>query len=120
LVRYYLAFPDHDQRQRIDIPFNIFLHQFMRSDDPVFHDHPWKYFTIILRGGYWEHTPNGKFWRGPGHFRFNNGDYHWIECPEPGKTWTLFFRGRKKKEWGFLVDGQWIHWAEYLDMTRKV
>ena len=118
LVRYYLAFPDHDQRQRKDIPFNIFLHQFMQSDEPVFHDHPWSYFTIILKGGYWEHTPEGKFWRGPGHFRFNRVGYHWIECPEPGKTWTLFFRGKKNREWGFFVEGEWVHLNIYIFSER--
>jgi len=119
LIRYYLAYPDHDQRQRKDIPFNIFLHQFMLSDEPVMHDHPWSYFTIILKGGYYEHTPSGTFWRGPGSFRFNRGGYHWIECPEPGKTWTLFFRGRTKQSWGFLVDKRWVHWQRYLEDMRK-
>ena len=23
------------------------------------------------KGGYWEHIPEGKFWRGPGSFRFS-------------------------------------------------
>ena len=36
----------------------------MRSDDPIMHNHPWAFFTVILKGGYWEHTPvfdKGKF-----------------------------------------------------------
>lgn len=75
LERYYLAFPDSVHRERKDIPFNTFLHRFMRSDDPVFHNHPWNWYcTVILKGGYWEHTPWGTKWRGPGHVRYQRGN----------------------------------------------
>lgn len=125
LERYYIAWPDSEKRQRKDIPFNCFLHRFMRSDDPVFHNHPWKWYrTVILKGGYWEHTPWGTEWRGVGHTRYVVGDklvpyprsitipiklgtntishkfslihqdLHWVEVPKPGETWTLFIRGR--------------------------
>ena len=74
LERYYISWPDSEQRERKDIPFNIFLHNFARSDDPVYHTHPWDwYFTLILKGGYWEHTPWGTTWRGPGTWKFQKG-----------------------------------------------
>ena len=69
--RYYLLFKD-----RKKFPFNVTLHKIVKSDDPIFHDHPWPYLTVILKGGYYEHTPffdnEGKMigelsrWRGPG------------------------------------------------------
>jgi hypothetical protein len=119
LNRWYLAYPDRDQRQRKDIPFNVFIHQFMQSDRPVLHDHPWWFFSIILKGGYWEHLEDGsRKWRGPGSMRFNGGSYHWIEIEEPGKTWTLFIRGRTIRDWGFLHEGQWMYWDTYLKMMR--
>ena len=65
LIRYYLFLID-----RVKFPFNLTLHKILVSDLDDLHDHPWDYFTIILKGGYYEHTPEGKFWRGPGHFRF--------------------------------------------------
>jgi hypothetical protein len=35
--------------------FNIFVHHIMRSDDdPDPHDHPWWFFTLVLRGGYYD------------------------------------------------------------------
>jgi hypothetical protein len=44
--------------------FNIYLHHFLRSDnDRHFHDHPWHFLTILLAGGYIEHTPCGTFRR---------------------------------------------------------
>jgi len=71
LTRYYLAYKDQVDGERTDIPGNIFLHHFHKSDSPVFHDHPFSYLTIILKGGYWEHKPDHegfdrRVWRGPG------------------------------------------------------
>ena len=53
LERYYLFLKDRGER----FPFNVFLHKFLKSDPDDVHDHPWPYFTIILRGGYWEWIP---------------------------------------------------------------
>lgn len=143
LNRWYVAYPDSVMRERKDIKFNTFVHQFMASDDPVFHNHPWLwYHTIILKGGYWEHTPWGTFWRGPGHMRRVIGnkwvpyqqanmvapvlipsDLHWVEVPKSGETWTLFTRGRNHGwDWGFVPNpetGQWTQHQEYLASVRK-
>lgn len=137
LTRYYLLHKDGTK----GIKFNVFLHQFMASDDPVFHCHPWNWYaSLILKGGYHEHTPWGTWWRGPGHFRFTNcedvrslrqGDpyaplvpcnLHWVEIPKKGETWTLFIRGRSVKDWGFMpnpVTGEIIHHEQYLAQYRK-
>lgn len=55
---------------------NIYYHVVLRSDDDrALHDHPWWNFSIVLEGGYYEHTilPGGvhrKVWYGPGSVRF--------------------------------------------------
>ena len=99
LERYYLFLKD-----RGTFPFNIFLHKFLKSDPDDLHDHPWRYFTFILRGGYWEYTPTGKHWRGPGHFRVCNSEsLHRIEV-EPGvHAWSLFIPFSKVRESGALL-----------------
>lgn len=125
LNRYYLFLKDRDR-----FPFNVFLHQFLRSDPDDLHDHPWPYATLILKGGYWEWIPifeskgdypdpvtapprqivgEKKVWRGPGHFRICKATtYHRIEV-EPGvDCWTLFIPGPQKREWGFLTHVNWI------------
>jgi len=66
LTRYYLFL-----KNRKWFPFNVFLHNFHKGDLDDLHDHPWPYLTIIIRGGYWEHTPKGRFWRAPGHIRIS-------------------------------------------------
>jgi hypothetical protein len=124
--RYYLFLKD-----RTWFPFNVTLHKIVRSDDPIMHDHPWSYMTIVLKGGYWEHTPvcnkDGKMfaefqtWRGPGSIiKRSAGEYHWLELEEGKPATTLFFMGRQQREWGFLVQvkkgmHRWIKWTDYLD-----
>ena len=126
--RYYIFLKD-----RKNFPFNITLHRIKKSDDPIMHDHPWPYMTIILKGGYWEHTPvsdeNGKqiaevsIWRGPGSIiKRSAKEYHWLELDENvGPVTTLFFMGPQQREWGFLSKNKWIDHVTYLrNITKPV
>jgi hypothetical protein len=124
LTRYYLFLKD---RKRF--PFNVFLHKFHKGDPDDVHDHPWPYATLILKGGYYEWVPQfdsqGKkfgeiaHWRGPGHFRICSAtSYHRIELDPSVTAWTLFMPGPQKREWGFLVNNQWIHNEKYLNEKK--
>ena len=118
LERYYVFLKD-----RKSFPFNIFIHKFLKSDPDDLHDHPWSYFTFILKGGYYEWVPGNncevRLWRGPGHFRMCKAEsLHRIEL-KPGVTcWTVFMPFVKVREWGFISKGKWIQWEEYL--TRRL
>jgi hypothetical protein len=119
MERYYLLFGDKltEQEAARALPFNIMLHRICLSDPDELHDHPWWYATLILKGGYWEVTPEGRYWRGPGHFRLRPPQsLHRLEVPEnsPG-SWSLFFRGPKLKNWGFLQGNQWVDHKTYLE-----
>ena len=103
--RYYLFLKD-----RKWFPFNVTLHKIVRSDDPIMHDHPWPYLTIVLKGGYYEHTPlfdsKGKMigsireWKGPGSvIKRGAEEYHWLELDDEKPATTLFFMGPKVREW---------------------
>src|SRR6266478_4256458 len=51
LIRYFIYKPRTKGRGR------IYLHHIMRSDyDRAMHDHPWSFKSILLWGGYREHT----------------------------------------------------------------
>jgi hypothetical protein len=115
LERYYLFLKD---RQRF--PFNVFLHKFLKSDPDDLHDHPWPYATLILKGGYWETTPEGRFWRSPGHFRICKAkSLHRIELDPSVECWTVFMPGPKQREWGFIKNGIWTQWEQYLAGRAK-
>lgn len=115
LTRYYLFLKD-----RKWFPFNIFLHNFHKSDPDDLHDHPWPFVTVILKGGYWEHTPKGKFWRGAGTINWaGSKSLHRVEL-EPGvDTWTLFMPGPTVREWGFIDKGIWKRHDQYLAERYK-
>jgi hypothetical protein len=125
LERYYLFLKD---RKRF--PFNVFLHKFLKSDPDDVHDHPWSYATLILKGGYYEWLPqfnsDGKkisetaVWRAPGHFRISSArSYHRIELDPDVECWTLFIPGPQLREWGFLVNNEWVHNDKYLTAKAK-
>ena len=115
LTRYYLFLGD-----RKWFPLNIFIHNFHKNDPDDLHDHPWPFITIILRGGYWEHTPKGKFWRGAGTVNWaGSKSLHRVEL-EPGvDTWTLFIPGPTVREWGFIDKGIWKRHDQYLAERYK-
>ncbi len=119
LIRYYLLFRDRPRW----FPFNIVLHKICKSDIPVLHDHPWGYATIILKGGYMEHIPSDgcwyastqKRWRQPGHISFHKATaLHWLEISNGNPCWTLFFMGKRCRDWGFLKNGKWIESEKFL------
>jgi len=127
--RYYLFIKD-----RTKFPLNVTMHKIVRSDDPIMHDHPWSYLTIILKGGYWEHLPKWnkdrtefedvRIWRGPGSIIHRSAnEFHWLELDNEKPATTLFFMGRQERDWGFLLNSnsypRWIHFQEYLDDWKE-
>lgn len=111
----------------------VFLHRFHRSDPDHLHDHPWGFVSVILAGGYWEHTPadpknpagpTRRRWYSPGRILVRPADWrHRIELAPGRKCWTLIFRGVKLKEWGFFCPNGYIDWRKYvsrLDAGRPV
>tara|TARA_B100001121_G_C18482615_1_gene523310 strand:- start:203 stop:613 length:411 start_codon:yes stop_codon:yes gene_type:complete len=93
MIRYYLLF----RKRPKWFPFNIFLHKILKSDLGDLHDHYWSYFTIILKGGYWETTKKGRFWRSPGYMGLRKAsDTHSLTIPEGKTAWTLIFVGPNK------------------------
>jgi hypothetical protein len=90
--------------------FNVYLHHILRSDeDMCLHDHPWRFATLILIGGYREVLPHGFRWRPPGTFLFRAAAFRHrveVDCP----AWSLVFVGRKFRPWGFFTRYGWRQW----------
>jgi hypothetical protein len=107
----------HFRRWRIlALPFlSIYIHQIYKPDeDPFLHDHPWNYFSLILKGKYIEQTPTSLNEMTPGKFVFKNAtDFHKIkEVIKP--TITLFCTGKRFRDWGYSIPPKdWIQHEEY-------
>jgi hypothetical protein len=120
MIRYYLFL-----KNRKNFPFNLTLHKILKSDDPVLHDHPWSYGTIILKGGYYETVPvfsgdgevleHKTYWRGPGYMTFRkSSSFHYLTLKADQPCTTLFFMGPQKTVWGFLTEKGWTLWTDYI------
>lgn len=113
--------------------FNIYFHEFMRSDNDVLHDHPWWNASWILAGSYKEivpdvpkgvqprqGTPTKTLVRKEGYFGFRLGkSAHRVELyPHPTEDRnlyvnTLFFTGPRFRKWGFWCPHSWRFWEDF-------
>lgn len=140
MKRYYILFngkSDNGNEVRT-LPFNLFLHHIVRSDhDRDLHDHPWDFCSLILKGGYIEETPahanlketggwyNGRLytkkrWYGPGSFnRKKATDAHRLEMGSKEGTWTLFWRAKPQRVWGFHTEQGWQRHDKYLEEREQ-
>lgn len=115
--------------------FGIMLHRIYRPDrQRDLHDHPWNFFSLVLRGSYVEAVPcdgcalygcsqkesepavphnalkRRRWWN----YKKAEDRHSISECSRR-PVWTLVFTGRKRRVWGFWVDGgtRWVKWTEY-------
>jgi hypothetical protein len=95
--------------------FRFVLHQMHNSDPDGLHDHPWPWASWVLTGGYYEDTPEGRFFRPPGHLRFRPAKsfHRLIKPPLDDEVWTLFLMGKRQREWGFMEGNKWIPWYNH-------
>lgn len=117
-------------RQKLYPRFGIRIHRIMSSDDRAFHDHPFNFITLILRGGYTEFRPTGfqphqvtvasdydgsapVTYTESTAVRYSAGrllrrkaeSWHYLILDQGVEAWTMFCTGKKRQTWGFLVDG---------------
>lgn len=83
---------------------NLYLHRLHAPmPHPQCHDHPWWFWTVILRGGYWElgDDTRGWAWRGPGTVLFRPATFrHNVVTKTDRACWSLVLTGPREREWG--------------------
>lgn len=101
----------------------LYLHHFRCSDARWLHDHPKRFVTIGLKGGYVEEYLLPWEWlaarplarrqcRAPWIRSFPANHIHRVRV-SPRGCWTLAWAGRATRDWGFLRGNRWIHWQRY-------
>jgi hypothetical protein len=100
---------------------NVYIHCFKRSDDDrALHDHPWCNLSLILHGGYAEHTIlaggiNVRRQRRAGDVVVRTASAaHRIELCDD-ECWTLFITGPIVRRWGFHCPAGWVHWKDFTN-----
>lgn len=105
--------------------FNIYLHQFLRSDDDrALHDHPWINCSLLLEGEYTEHTiaaggVHEKTTRVLGDVVLRTAKHaHRIEL-HAGACLTLFLTGPNVRMWGFHCPNGWVPWRKFTSASGR-
>lgn len=128
--------------------FNIYLHNMLRDDDNILHDHMYASVSLVLTDGlnevYCEHpawdalrrVPRSDGSEGPIELRtatriIRGGDLVWrsskmahqliVNNKGPdgaGTAWTLFITGPRVKQWGFWCPKGFRHWKDYVAVTQ--
>jgi hypothetical protein len=104
----------------------LYVHFIFREDlDPVPHDHPWRFWRMVLKGGYLEEyfvqPSTGDLLKGfQTHLplrpsRFPTEHAHRIVSVIPG-TISLVLVGPKSRVWGFWDNGTWIDYRDALGL----
>lgn len=96
--------------------FKIYLHNFVGDDwSRDLHDHPKRFISIGLWGWYFEETPTGiRRYVAPWIRTFPASHLHRLSVPSKN-CWTLVIVLQTVREWGFVHEGRWIHWRNYVD-----
>ena len=111
------------RRWRFETPWgSVRLHHWLKSDDDrALHDHPWDFWTYILKGSY---TDISSPWEGfdtrvsqtvqRWHWYYRPARHrHYVEVPPTG-CWTLVLTGPIVRRWGFWVKGRFRKANKYF------
>lgn len=104
--------------------FNIYLHNFIHSDDDrALHCHPWWNLSCLLDGEYIEHTISAggvhkKVTYKAGDLKLRRGEAaHRVELLPDARCWSLFITGPRYREWYFHCRQKMVHWRDFTNPT---
>lgn len=94
-------------RWRVETRFgSVRLHHWLGPDDGrAFHDHPWWFVTLVLRGGYTDKSPEGEEHLRAGAVKYRPALHRHTVVPDAGGCWTIIVTGKRMRSWGFWANG---------------
>lgn len=107
---------DYMRRWQLRVPQGALrLHHILRGDDDRdYHDHPMDFTSLVLSGGYIEHSPDKeprKFLPGDVN-RKRAEDLHRLELIGDD-AWTIVLAGPFRRDWGFKTEDGWVVAGDY-------
>lgn len=105
--------------------FAIYIHGIYKADeDEHYHDHPWDYISIGLKGyGFEEHYKGGhvdhNLIKPFGVIRRKAEEFHKIESLFKSPIYTLFITGKRRREWGYSYNGSWLDHKTYRKLKSR-
>jgi hypothetical protein len=107
---------------------NIYIHQILKSDEEAhFHDHPWNFYSFILKGGYkelssyavdgWKNVHTNYYLR-HSLVHHKRNDAHKLTLMA-SCVWTLVLTYSKHKTWGYQTEAGWIDFKSYRGLKDE-
>jgi hypothetical protein len=95
-------------RWRLETPAgSLRVHHWLGPDDDrAFHDHPWWFLTLVLRGGYRDVGPDRTDVLSAGSVRFRHALHQHTVVPGEQGAWTVLVTGPRSRSWGFWPGGK--------------
>lgn len=121
MERYWLFNPYLQEAHRSWLP-SIRIHHIRLPDEGRdLHNHPWDARTFILRGEYTEAYQTANWVEYRTHAEGETSKvpstlFHRIVAVPPEGVYTLFITWRKTQTWGFLVQGEFVPYKDYLGL----
>jgi len=81
-------------------------HWLSQDDDRAFHDHPWWFITLVVRGAYTDRNPGGEDTLKAPALRYRPALHRHTVVPWPNGAWTVMVTGPKTRAWGFWNAGK--------------
>lgn len=102
--------------------FRICLHAIYKPDEDVhLHNHPWKFWSFVIKGSYTERLPNFKLNpRFPMTSVYRNTDqFHKIEDLHSPVVYTFNIMWGFKDSWGYMVNNKFVGHETYRQWKNE-
>jgi hypothetical protein len=98
----------------------VCFHRFFQGDlDKHEHDHPNKFYSIVLYGGYIEQSYGKEIKRSPFDHKMIPAEYqHKVMQLLKKESWSLSIAWERSSEWGYITDKGWVDYKEYRKLKH--
>jgi len=104
------------RRWYVETPIgSVRVHHWLHSDDNrAFHDHPWWFWTFVLKGGYRDVSASGEEAMKAPKMAFRPALHAHTVQVDKGGCWTILITGSQFRKWGFWVGKKWKKSNKYF------